>query len=336
MFKNFFISCLILFNSVTSVILGAITFGEDFTISSENYEVSVDSDIVTNAEPSELGINLNLTDIKEVHVADDIFFEIIETEIAQNEKEGSSVGFGGSSNVSFNVHNDSQPAPASDILQVTPDNIVTISEYIAASSFVDEKQVMSLELFDILKDITYTTHNDVSYTDSEVQNYAVTSTTVASQETTIFGSDINFDSKGSGSGSINGQVNSNSDIYVTLVLDSNKSLNIRPYMQQILYGNAADTWSEFASVTLVMFDVGTLIYNNITLDDRLALDHNQDYSEFIYPVTFKGLDSNYDYRLELNNGAVILWSKLPGMDTPEPSTSFLSIVSMLVLLRRKR
>lgn len=82
MFKNLFISCLILFNSVTSVTLGAITFGEDFTISSENYEVSVDSDIVTNAEPSELGINLNLTDIKEVHVADDTFFEIIETEIA--------------------------------------------------------------------------------------------------------------------------------------------------------------------------------------------------------------------------------------------------------------
>lgn len=246
------------------------------------------------------------------------------------------MGFGGSSNVSFNVHNDSQPVPTSDILQVTPDNTVTISEYIAASSFVDEKQVMSLELFDILKDITYTTHNDVSYSDNEVQNYAVTSTTVYSQETTIFGSDINFDSKGSGSGSINGQVNSNSDIYVTLILDSNKSLNIRPYMQQILYGNATDTWSEFASVTLVMFDVGTLIYNNITLDDRWTLDHNQDYSEFIYPVTFKGLDSNYDYRLELNNGAVILWSKLPGMDTPEPSTAFLSMVGMLVLLRRKR
>lgn len=124
--------------------------------------------------------------------------------------------------------------------------------------------------------------------------------------------------------------------YQTLILDGSKNLNINKKYLKILYGNDTPYWDEDYSIPLVSFDIGTLIYNGITLDDTYELENGIDYQEFIYNVTFPTLDPEYVYRLELNNGAVILWAKLPDLPIPEPKTGMLVLLATFFALKRKR
>lgn len=135
---------------------------------------------------------------------------------------------------------------------------------------------------------------------------------------------------GTGVSGINGK-----DEWQTLILDGSKKLNINKRYLTILYSNNTYYWDELTAIPLISFDVGTLIYNGVTLDDTFELEHGLDYSEFIYGVTFPTLDPLYEYRLELNNGAVMLWAKLPD-EVPEPSMISLVLVSSLLTFRRTR
>lgn len=124
--------------------------------------------------------------------------------------------------------------------------------------------------------------------------------------------------------------------YQTLILDGSKNLNINKRYLNILYGNDTPYWDEDYSIPLVSFDIGTLIYNGITLDDTYELENGIDYQEFIYNVTFPTLDPEYVYRLELNNGAVFLWAKLPDLPIPEPKTGILVLMATFFAIKRKR
>lgn len=74
------------------------------------------------------------------------------------------------------------------------------------------------------------------------------------------------------------------------------------------------------------------------------------YSDFINNVIINGFSTNYEYRLELHNGQVTIWSKLPSEIpdepfqpipvnpvVPEPKTAIFSLLSSILLtLKRTR
>lgn len=123
-------------------------------------------------------------------------------------------------------------------------------------------------------------------------------------------------------------------------INGNKDIVILGHEKQLLYANATTEWNINASFTFAIENVGYLVYNNIILDDTYALETNTDYSEFIYNVQINGFSKNYEYRLELNNGQVTLWSKLPGNNVipsiPEPTTTALCLLIILILLAYNR
>lgn len=121
-------------------------------------------------------------------------------------------------------------------------------------------------------------------------------------------------------------------------INGNKDITIHGYDKQRLYANAVTDWSIEASYTLPVSNVGYLTYGGTTLCDVLALESGTDYSEFITNVTINGFSTSYEYRLELNNGHVTLWAKLPGESpsVPEPKTSLCLLIASLATLYKKR
>lgn len=131
------------------------------------------------------------------------------------------------------------------------------------------------------------------------------------------------------------------DEYYTI--NGNKDIVILGSDKQSLYKNATHEWNTSASFTLSVSNVGVLTYGNTTLNDIDALVNGANYSEFIYDVQINGFRTDFEYRLELNNGNVILWSKLPGSSeepmnplAPEPSVLSLLLTSLILTSERRR
>lgn len=130
---------------------------------------------------------------------------------------------------------------------------------------------------------------------------------------------------------------SGDDTYYTI--NGNCDITIHGYDKQNLYRMATYEWSLEASYTLPVYNVGYLTYGDITLCDIEELKEGKDYSAFINNVTINGFSSNYEYRLELHNGQVTLWSKLPGESpaVPEPrAIMYCLLASVLTVTERKR
>lgn len=123
-------------------------------------------------------------------------------------------------------------------------------------------------------------------------------------------------------------------------LNGNCDIVIHGYEKQALYSNATYEWHASASYLLPVSNIGYLTYGNITLCDVPALESGTDYSEFIYNVQINGFSSAFEYRLELHNGQVTLWAKLPGGDSgntaPEPCVIACCAVASLLATDRRR